>query len=118
MMCGRAWTTTPLDFVDANGPGWAMKVQPFMGMPVLPRERPLPNAYKVQEYLLCLATLLFTGIHVAGWNFAFLTRAERVLRRVASLVSFGVTAAFWMFETMASWVRLERWTWLYLRVRD
>lgn len=58
MMCGRAWTTTPLDFVDANGPGWAMKVQPFMGMPVLPRERPLPNAYKVQEYLLCLATLL------------------------------------------------------------
>lgn len=99
MMCGRAWTTTPLDFVDANGPGWAMKVQPFMGMPVLPRERPLPNAYKVQEYLLCLATLLFTGIHVAGWNFAFPTRAEQVLRRVASLVLFGVTAAFWMFET-------------------
>lgn len=27
---------------------------------------------------------------------------------------FGVTAAFWALETVASWIRLGRWKWLYL----
>lgn len=123
---GRPWKNTPLDFIDENGPGWAMNVQPFMNMPVIAQVRPIQripndrfpmNPYKFQEYCLCLATLLFTGVHVAGWNFSFPTTVERVLWRVASLVLFGVTAAFWVFETMASWKRLERWTWLYLKIR-
>lgn len=121
----RQWKNTPLDFIDENGPGWAMNVQPFMNMPVIPPERPIQripndrfpmNPYKFQEYCLCFATLLFTAIHVAGWNFSFPTTLEKVLWRVASLVLFGVTAVFWVFETMASWKRLERWTWLYLRI--
>ncbi|KAL1881270.1 hypothetical protein Daus18300_001122 [Diaporthe australafricana] len=121
----RYWKNTPLDFIDENGPGWAMNVQPFMRMPVLPPERPIQripndrfpmNPYKYQEYCLCFATLLFTAIHVAGWNFSFPTTLEKVLWRVSSLVLFGVTALFWIFETMASWKRLERWTWLYLRI--
>lgn len=124
---GREWRTTPLDFVDENGPGWALNVQPFMGFPTIPPERPIQripndrfpmNPYKVQEYCLCFATLLFTGIHVAGWNFSFLSTTEKVLWRVASLLLFGVTAAFWIFETMASWKRLDRWMWLYLRLMD
>lgn len=122
----RQWKYTPLDFIDENGPGWAMNVQPFMHMPVVPPERPIqriPNdrfpmsPYKYQEYCLCFATLLFTAIHVAGWNFSFPTTIEKVLWRISSLVLFGVTAVFWIFETMASWKRLERWTWLYLRIR-
>jgi hypothetical protein len=36
--------------------------------------------------------------------------------RISSLTLFGVTFLFWVFETMASWKRLERWTWLYLRL--
>lgn len=124
---GREWKNTPLDFVDENGPGWAMNVQPFIKMPVIPAERPIqriPNdrfpmdPYKVQEYCLCFATLLFTGIHVAGWNFIFPTTTEKILWRIASLTLFVVTAAFWIFETMASWVRLQRWTWLYLRIKS
>lgn len=123
---GRQWKNTPLDFIDENGPGWAMNVQPFMNMPVIAPERPIqriPNdrfpmdPYKSQEYCLCLATLLFTGIHVAGWNFSFPTTTEKILWRVASLVLFSVTAVFWIFETMASWKRLERWTWLYLKFK-
>lgn len=38
---GREWKTTPLDFVDENGPGWSMNVQPFMKMPVIHPERPI-----------------------------------------------------------------------------
>lgn len=123
---GRDWKNTPLDFIDENGPGWAMNVQPFMNMPVISNERPIQripndrfpmNPYKWQEYCLCAATLLFTGVHVAGWNFSFPTRTERILWRIASLVLFVVTAAFWIFETMASWKRLERWTWLYLKIK-
>lgn len=120
---GRQWKTTPLDFVDENGPGWAMNIQPFMKMPVISSERPIqriPNdrfpmhPYGVQEYCLCFATLLFTAIHVAGWNFPFPTDTEMILWRASSLVLLGVTAAFWALETVASWIRLQRWKWLYL----
>lgn len=125
--CDRLWRNTQLDFIDENGPGWAMNVQPFVKMPVIPSERPLRripndrfpmNPYGAQEYFLCFATLLFGGIHVAGWNFSFPTKTERNLWRGSSLLLFGVTAAFWVLETMASWKRLERWKWIYLRVVD
>jgi hypothetical protein len=114
---------TPLDFVDENGPGYSVNVQPFMKMSVIPSERPIqriPNdrfpisPYGSQEYLLCFATLVFTGIHVAGWNFNFPTSTERILWRVSSLLLFGTTVFFWIAETMASWTRLGRWRAIYL----
>jgi hypothetical protein len=123
----RPWRTTPLDFVDENGPGWSLNVQPFMRMPVISSKRPIQripndrfpmNPYGVQEYCVCFATLLFAGIHVGGWNFSFPSRLEQILWRTASLILFGLTAAFWVLETMASWVRLGRWKWLYLRMVD
>lgn len=115
---GKPWSTTPLDFVDANGPGYSMNVQPFIKMPVIPPDRPImsiPNdrfpmdPYGSQEYCVCVATLLFTGIHLLGWNFTFPSLLERILWRVSSSVLFGVTAMFWVLETTASWVRLGRW---------
>jgi hypothetical protein len=121
----RRWTQTPLDFVDENGPGWSMNVQPFMKMPVIPAERPIQripddrfpmNPYGSQEYILCFGTLLFTAIHVAGWNFLFPSKIEEALWRIASLLLFGITAAFWLLETAASWKRLGRWTRLYSEV--
>ena len=120
----KSWNQTPLDFIDENGPGWSVNVQPFMRMPTVPSERPIqriPNdrfpmdPYGAQEYVLCFATLLFAAIHVAGWNFSFPTNIERILWRTASTILFGITAAFWILETMASWKRLGRWKWLYYR---
>lgn len=122
---GASWKNTPLDFVDENGPGWAMNVQPFMGMPSIPPERPIkriPNdrfpmdAYGKQEYLLCIATIIFAAVHVAGWNYSFPSATERILWRVSSMLLFSVTVAFWILETMASWKRLGRWKLLYLSV--
>jgi hypothetical protein len=123
MIGNQSWSLTPLDFVDENGPGYSANVQPFMHLPVIPAERPIQripndrfptNPYGTQEYLLCLATLIFTAIHVAGWNFDFPSSVERVLWRVSSLLLFGITVAFWVLETVASWTRLGRWKTLYL----
>lgn len=125
MIGNREWDLTPLDHVDENGPAYSVNVQPFMRIPVIASERPIQripndrfptNPYGIQEYLLCFATLLFTAIHVAGWNFDFPTTLERTLWRVASLLLFGITVAFWVFETIASWIRLGRWRaiWLYI----
>jgi hypothetical protein len=106
------WDLTPLDHVDPNGPAYSVNVQPFMGMPVLSEERPIQrmpndrfpkNPYGAQEYFLCFATLLFTAIHVAGWHFGFPTNTERLLWRISSRLLFGITVAFWFFETIASW---------------
>ncbi|KAF1838218.1 hypothetical protein BDW02DRAFT_636652 [Decorospora gaudefroyi] len=103
MIGNLEWDLTPLDHVDLNGPGYSVNVQPFMGMPVMPSKRPIqriPNdrfpmdPYGAQEYLLCFATLLFTAIHVAGWNFDFPTPTERLLWRISSLLLFGITVAF------------------------
>lgn len=125
MAGNQEWDLTPLDFVDEMGPGYSVNVQPFMGMPVIPPARPIQripndrfptNIYGVQEYFLCRATLIFTAIHVAGWNFDFPTKVERLLWRISSLLLFGITAAFWILETIASWVRLGRWKTVYLYV--
>jgi hypothetical protein len=125
MIGNQSWILTPLDFVDENGPGYSVNVQPFMNMPVVPTDRPIQripndrfptNPYGVQEYLLCLATLVFTAIHVAGWNFDFPSDTERILWRVSSLLLFGITVAFWVLETIASWTRLGRWKTVYLYV--
>lgn len=125
MIGNLEWELTPLDHVDLNGPGYSVNVQPFMGMPVIPPARPIQripndrfpmNPYGAQEYLLCFATLLFTAIHVAGWNFDFPSSTERLLWRISSLLLFGITVAFWVFETIASWTRLGRWRTVYLYV--
>ena len=96
-----------------------------MKIPVIPPERPIQrilndrfpmNPYSIQNYLLCFATLVFTAIHVAGWNFDFPTPSERLLWRICSLLLFGITVAFWIFETTASWTRLGRWKALYLYI--
>ncbi|TKX25337.1 hypothetical protein C1H76_2570 [Elsinoe australis] len=118
----RTWQTTPLDFVDENGPGFSLNVLPFMKVPTIPEERPIRripndrfpmNPYGYQEHLLCLATLVFAGIHLIGWNFSFPSQTEKVLWRISSLILFGVTALFWILETAASWIRLGRWKWMY-----
>ncbi|KAF2791675.1 hypothetical protein K505DRAFT_363593 [Melanomma pulvis-pyrius CBS 109.77] len=123
----RDWRITPLDFIDENGPGYSVNVQPFMKMPVISSERPIQripndrfptNPYGLQEYLLCFATLAFTDIHVAGWNFDFPKATERLLWRISSLLLFGITVIFWVFETMASWTSLGRWKTLYMFLFD
>jgi hypothetical protein len=123
----REWDTTPLDFIDENGPGWSLNVQEFMKMPVIPVARPIQlipddrfpmNPYGVQEYCVCFGTLLFTGLHILGWHFSFPSAIEKLLWRISSLILFGVTAAFWVCETAASWTRLGRWQWLYLYLFD
>ncbi|KAK4097987.1 hypothetical protein N658DRAFT_432881, partial [Parathielavia hyrcaniae] len=76
------------------------------------------NAFPTVSICLCFATLLFTAVHVAFWDHLFPTTTEKVLWQVSSLILFGVTVAFWILETAASWIRLGRWKWIYLWLTD
>lgn len=118
------WKQTPLDFVDDLGPSWALNVQPFMNMPASPHERPmprfgndrLPNLNGRQKTLLFLATMVYAAIHLAGWNFTFPTRVERILWRASSMFIFGNTVVFWICETAAVWHRKGRWRRFFYRI--
>ena len=120
------WKQTPLDFIDDLGPSWALNIQVFMKWPVGPHERPMPrfgndrfpNLNGKYETLLCFATLIYAAIHLAGWNFTFPTRAERILWRASSMFLMVSTIVFWLCETVAAWHRKGRWQRLYYRVFD
>lgn len=109
----KDYKQTPLDFVDDLKPSWGLNIQTFMKMPVAPHERPmprfpndrLPHLSEAQQAFLCIACLIYAGIHLAGWNFSFSTRAEKILWRVCSMFIFGNTAAFWILETVAAYWR-------------
>ncbi|KAF3910815.1 hypothetical protein ABW20_dc0103897 [Dactylellina cionopaga] len=115
----KEWKRTPFDFIDDLGPSWALNVQRFMNMPVSPHENEepfprfgndrLPNLRGWQECILCVATLGYAAIHLAGWNFTFPTKMEMILWRVSSMFLFANTAAFWLFETTAAWWRKGYW---------
>ena len=119
-----SWNQTPLDFIDVLESSWALNIQTFVHMPVGPREQPLPrfhndrlpNLEGMLETLLCLATLRYASIHLAGWNFTFPSYLELIPWRASSMLMFGLTVAFWMCETTAAWYRSGRWQRIYRRL--
>ena len=125
-VAAKPYKQTPLDFVDDLGPSWSLNVQPFMKMPVAPRERPIPrfgndrfpNLKGYQESFLCFATLLYAAIHLVGWNFTFPTKTELLLWRLSSMFLFGNTVMFWVCETIAAWQRRGRWERIFYRIFD
>ena len=123
----RCWDTTPLDFVDDNGPGWSMNIQTFMKMPVIPSQRPIQripndrfpmNPYGMQENFLCLAALIFTAVPLTAWNNSFPTMMEKTLWRVSSLFIFCVAATISLFLMTASFIKRGKWRWVWLWVTD
>ncbi|KAF2494613.1 hypothetical protein BU16DRAFT_462990, partial [Lophium mytilinum] len=108
-IAARPYRQTPLDFVDDLKPSWALNVQTFMKMPVGPSERPiqrigdtwLPWLTWTERTCLCLATMVYSAIHLSGWNFHFPTRTEQILWRVSSLILLGATSVFWLLKCPA-----------------
>lgn len=108
-IASNPYRQTPLDFVDDLTPSWALNIQPFMKMPVGPFQRPLPRIGDsrlpwltwTENSCLCLGTMVYASIHLAGWNFHFPSRVEQILWRVSSLILVGSTIAFWFLESLA-----------------
>ena len=109
----RPYHMTPLDFIDNLGPTWSGNVMAFAGIRCGPQERPLPrlpndrfpHVRGIRQYLLIMMTLFSDGIHIFGWNFAFPSRSELIIWRVASLVMFCTAAVFWFAELFAGLYR-------------
>ena len=124
----KPYTQTPLDFVKPPvsrtsliAPFWfgiracfdwskhadELPVQAFGNSTVTP-----PRGIRVTDIVYGnLFTTAYFGIHLAGWNFTFPTRAEQILWRVSSLTLLGLLI-FYLFAiafgtVMAS--RLARW---------
>ncbi|KAA8900207.1 hypothetical protein FN846DRAFT_959244 [Sphaerosporella brunnea] len=116
------WQQTPLDFIEDFRPSWNLNVQAFMHLKI-PTTRPIsrigndsfPDLNGYQGYL-CVATLGYAAIHLAGWNLTFPSKIELILWRVSSMFLFGTTAVFWIFEKAAAWHRNGRWQRMFFRV--
>ena len=56
-------------------------------------------------FIALLATwFIFGGLHLTAWNFPFVTEAERITWRVASLFLTGVPLAMLGFLSLAGWL--------------
>ncbi|KAK0734269.1 hypothetical protein B0T26DRAFT_687899 [Lasiosphaeria miniovina] len=67
------------------------------------------------------AAMIFGGVHVAGWNFVFPTRAEQIAWRTASLytAAFGVVIYLLSQSARAGYYNVMQWgkcvaSWIYL----
>ena len=113
----KPYNMTPLDFVDNLGPSWSGNVMAFAGIRSGPQQRPLPrlpndrfpHVRGLRQILLVTVTLFSDGIHIFGWHFAFPTRSERIIWRVASLQMFITAAFFWGAELGAGLHRDQTW---------
>ncbi len=112
-IAARPYRQTPLDFVDDYTPSWSLNVHKFMGFSSGDGVRPLTRVgdsklprltWKESSYL-CLATLLYASIHMAGWNFTFPSRTEQLLLRISSAFLVGTTVVFWLVESVAKGYR-------------
>lgn len=116
-VASRPYHMTPLDFVDNLGPSWSGNVMAFAGVRSGPQQRPLPrlpndrfpHVRGLRQVLLVTITLFSDGIHIFGWHFAFPTRSERIVWRVASLQMFVTAAFFWGAELGAGLHRDQTW---------
>lgn len=120
---------TPLDFVDDLCPSWSLNIQTFINMPIGPFERPIsrfgndrfPYLELRDNTMLFIATLIYAAIHVCAWNWTFPSRIEKTLWRLASMILFGSTIAFWIFESVAVWYRYnggEKYLYRFLNKLD
>ena len=77
-------------------------------LPRLPNDR-FPHVRGPRQILLVSITLFSDGIHIFDWHFAFPTRSERVVWRIASLKMFITAAFFWGAELGAGLHRDQTW---------
>jgi hypothetical protein len=109
----KAFRQTPLDFVDDFCPSWSIDVmEAKTKLRTGPQQRPLERLGNdrlpkymgsAQKTMLCFLSLIFGGIHFAGWNFDFPSSLEKLLWRACSATIFATTIGFWLVERRDIW---------------
>ena len=116
----KPYSVTPLDFIRPPERRTSIIALCKFGLGVLfgfdvePRSRPVrafvnsrttpSRGITVNEMLYgVLIELIYFGIHLAGWNFLFPTRIERLLWRVASLQLLGVLVFYLVIITIGTY---------------
>ena len=101
----------PLDFIGEEHRSWTLDVQPHFRFRVDPRERPMPRILNdgfpwftnVHDVTLCLFVILvYSAIHVCGWNLPYPSRTEKILWRISTLIIFCSTLIFFVREIIWS----------------
>lgn len=115
----RPYDRTPFDFVCTDD--WNFDLYCSLGMELVIKIFKVESARPIDHFttadfprpetwaktVLVMFELTFCGIHLAGWNFHFASRIERIAWRCSCCVMLGCYLFYWIMD---SWI-------LYMRSR-
>ncbi|KAH8892410.1 hypothetical protein GQ53DRAFT_861664 [Thozetella sp. PMI_491] len=104
----RPWDDTPLDFIEKPVfEGWYRRpsLRQFGGLHRRPLGR-IPNDHtgppsSQQAFILWIASMIHTGLHIAFWSFPFATTIEVITWRAASVTLMAAMVAGGLVPGMA-----------------
>lgn len=113
----KPYLQTPLDFIDNQGPSWSTDVMLKINFRTGPSVRPLdrlgndriPHLPSSATAILFFLTLLYSSMHIIGWNFSFATVTEKILWQVCSVTILVTTVMFWAVDRFEAWRRHGLW---------
>ena len=103
---------TPLDFITREewsfSRWWSLLLNVFrvMNIRVQPKPRPItripndnwPELPSGSVFIMGFVDMCYAAIYMAGWNFAFATKIERLLWRVSTTIIMGIVVAYLVVE--------------------
>lgn len=110
-----SYNDTPLDFITRGEWSWSrwwtliINVMKVCNIRIQPKPRPItripndnwPELPSSSVFIIGFVDMCYAAIYLAGWNFKFATKIERLLWRVSTTTILGIVVAYMIVELYA-----------------